>query len=181
MDAETLMLLGGAVCSAQKLEFGLYGIAAHCSHLPEARKDKRFANLNAKDFLSNEPEKRALRKATLGQIAKLFANAFMLPLTELEELVERRNLIFHEFWREVTNKRGTSNIADPKKFLVQFISDCEEWIAAIEGLISFLKEAAATKEGRLDEIQITEIEQIKRDKFLDMAKKWQDGQTSETS
>ena len=181
MNPETFMLLGGAVYTAQKLEFALYGVAAHCSYLPESQKDKRFANLTPQDFLSTALENRDLRKATLGQISKLFASAFLLPTTDLEELVERRNLIFHEFWREVRTKWGTGSITDPDKFLAVFIHDCEEWIAAVEGLISYMKEAAATKEGRLDEIQVTEAEQVIRDKFMALVTKWQAEQAAKTS
>ena len=78
-DRDTLTLLGLAILQAQRLEFALYGLAAHFSHLPEAQKDQRFANLSAKDFLSADPEKRKRRKATFGQITKTFGDRFLLP------------------------------------------------------------------------------------------------------
>lgn len=49
-------LLGAAILSAQKLEFTLYGIVAHLSHLPEAQKEKRFRDLTPERFLRGNIE-----------------------------------------------------------------------------------------------------------------------------
>ncbi|PUE23675.1 hypothetical protein B9Z39_15255 [Limnohabitans sp. JirII-29] len=155
IDEETFLLLGLALYCAQKFEFGLYGIASHMTHLPEAKKDKRFANLTPNDFLSSHPEKKVLRKATLGQICTLFGERLLLSSEELEQLVTDRNLIVHDFWRELRPMRGVVGIPNPNDFLRGFITNVERLNAAIKGLLSYLMEAAAQKEDRSTEIAIT--------------------------
>lgn len=158
INEETFLLLGLALYCAQQFEFGLYGIASHMSHLPEARKDKRFANLTPNDFLASDPEKKALRKATLGQICTLFGERLLLSGKDLEQLVTDRNLIVHDFWREVRPMRGGVGIPNPNDFLRTFITNVERLNAAIKGLLSYLKEAAAQAEGRSDEITVTDAD-----------------------
>jgi hypothetical protein len=158
IDEETFLLLGLALFCAQQLEFGLYGIVSHMSHLPEAKKDKRFANLTPNDFLSPDPEKKALRKATLGQICTLFGERLLLSGKELEQLITDRNLIVHDFWREVRPIRGIIGIPNPNDFLRNFIMNVERLNAAIKGLLSYLVEGAAQKEGRLEELTITNVD-----------------------
>lgn len=158
INEETFLLLGLALYCAQKFEFGLYGIASHMSHLPEAKKDKRFANLTPNDFLSPDPAKKALRKATLGQICTLFGERLLLSGEELEQLVTDRNLIVHDFWREVRPMRGAVSIPNPNDFLRAFITNVERLNAAIKGLLSYLMEAAAKKEGRSGEITVTDAD-----------------------
>ena len=155
INEETFLLLGLALYCAQKLEFGLYGIASHMSHLPEAKKDKRFANLTPDDFLSSDPEKKALRKATLGQICSLFGERLLLSGEELEQIVTDRNLVVHDFWREVRPMRGVVGIPNPNDFLRSFIKNVERLNVAIKGLLSLLIEAAAQMEGRSEEIAVT--------------------------
>ncbi|UCV13333.1 hypothetical protein [Quatrionicoccus australiensis] len=158
IDEETFLLLGLALYCAQKFEFGLYGIASHMSHLPEAKKDKRFANLTPDDFLSADPEKKALRKATLGQICTLFGERLLLSGEELEQLVTDRNIVVHDFWREVHPMRGVVGIQNPNKFLRGFITNAERLNAAIKGLLSHMMEAVAQKEGRSGEVAVTDTD-----------------------
>lgn len=148
INEETFVLLGLALYCVQKFEFGLYGIVSHMSHLPEAKKDKRFSNLTPNDFLSPDPEKKTLRKATLGQICTLFGDRLLLSGDELEQLIIDRNLIVHDFWRQVHPIRNVVGIQNPNDFLRHFIANVERLNAAIQGLLSHLIEAAAQKEGR---------------------------------
>lgn len=166
INEETFLLLGMALFYAQKFEFGLYGIASHFSHLPEAKKDKRFANLTPNDFLSSDPEKKVLRKATLGQVCALFGQRLILSGEELDQLVVDRNFIVHDFWRNVTLIRGVVNMANPNDFLRDFIMKVERFNSGIQGLISHMREAAAQKEGRLDEIVLNDTD-IKNRKIIE--------------
>lgn len=172
ITTEILTLLGTAIWTVQKLEFALYGLAAHSAHLPEAQKDKRFANLTPQDFLSTDPEKKASRNATLGVLTTTFGDRFRLPAHDLEDLVARRNLIAHEFWREVGSKKGTGAVSDPTSFLHQFTEDCKEWLLAVGGLISHLVEQAAINEGRTEEHKITETDLLLRRKWELKILKW---------
>ncbi len=165
INEETFLLLGLALYCAQEFEFGLYGIASHFSHLPEAKKDKRFANLTPNDFLSSDPKKKALRKATLGQVCTLFGERLLLSGEELDQLVTDRNLIVHDFVRNVRPIRGVIGIPDPNGFLRAFITKVERFNAGIKGLLSILMEAVAQKVGRLDEISATDADLKNRKVF----------------
>lgn len=156
IDEETFLLLGLSLYAAQKFEFGLYGIASHMSHLPEAKKDRRFANLTPDVFLSSDPKDKEKRKATLGQICELFGDRLLLSSDELESFVANRNLIAHDFWRAVRPLRGHVEISNPNEFLRDFIRSAQEQTSTLQGLLSHLMEAAAKKEGRSEEIFLTE-------------------------
>lgn len=156
IDEETFLLLGLALYAAQKFEFGLYGIASHMSHLPEAKKDRRFANLTPDVFLSVDPKDKEKRKATLGQICELFGDRLLLASDELEGFVVKRNLIAHDFWRAVRPLRGYTEIPNPNEFLREFIRAAQKQTSVMQGLLSHLMEAAAQKEGRSDEFSLSE-------------------------
>jgi hypothetical protein len=158
IDEETFMLLGLALYCAQKFEFGLYGIASHMSHLPEAKNDKRFANLTPEDLLSADPKRKTSRKATLGQVSALFGERLLLSGEELEQFVADRNLIVHDFWREVRSMRGIVGIPNPNDFLRRFIANGERLNAALKGLLSHLMEAAAKNECRSGEVIVTDAD-----------------------
>lgn len=156
IDEETFLLLGLAVYAAQKFEFGLYGIVSHLPHLPEAKRENRFASLTPELFLSHDPKARQKRKATLGQICEVFGDRLLLTSNELEEFVTTRNLIVHDFWREIRPLRGHVGIPNPNQFLRDFICLAEKQTQAMQGLLSYLVEAVAVKEDRADEISLTE-------------------------
>ena len=156
IDEETFFLLGLALYAAQKYEFGLYGIASHMSHLPEAKKDKRFARLTPDIFLSPDPKDREKRKATLGQMCKLFGNRLFLSSDDLEEFVSNRNLIAHDFWREIRPLRGRTGIPNPNEFLRNFIRSTEQQTSAMLGLLSHLMEAAAKRQDQPEDVLLTE-------------------------
>jgi hypothetical protein len=126
------------------------------SHLPEAKKDRRFANLTPDVFLSSDPKDKEKRKATLGQICVLFGDRLLLSSDELENFVMNRNLIVHEFFRAVRPLRGHIEIPNPNEFLRNFIHSAQRQDSAMQGLLSHLIEEAAKKEGRSEEISLTE-------------------------
>ncbi len=156
IDEETFLLLGLSLFASQRFEFGLYGIASHLSHLPEAKKDRRFANLTPDVFLSSDPKDKERRKATLGQICELFGDPLLLSSEELESFIAKRNLIAHDFWRAVRPIRGHVEISNPNEFLRDFIRSAQKQISALLGLLSNMVEIAAKNEGRLEEISFTE-------------------------
>jgi hypothetical protein len=165
IDEETFLLLGLSLYAAQKFEFGLYGIASHMSHLPEAKKDRRFSNLTPEIFLSSDPKDKKRRKATLGQIYELFGDRLLLSSDELESFIANRNLIVHDFWRGVHSLRGQVEIQNPNEFLREFIRSAEKQTSVIQGLLSYLREAAANKQDRSEEISFSESDTENRKVF----------------
>ena len=161
---EELILLGAAIYQAQKVEWALYGIAAHASHLPVAQRERRFKQLTPESFLRGNL---AALKATLGQIASRFGEAFLISNPALERFVADRNLIVHDFYRLFHAKvRDAQHRDDPIEFLNDFCRRCEHWLAIILGLLVVLRERAAEKEGRTDELVLTDKDQINKAAYL---------------
>lgn len=152
-------LLGKSLFFAQKVEFVLHGIASHLGHLEEAKKDKLFSNITARDFLSNDPEKRKLRKSTLGQIYKLFGDRLLINNIAFDLFVEERNFFAHEFFRATSNNSTEEELI---KRLNNFIELSILTEKAMQGLLSRLIEASAKKEGRKDEFQPLPDDEVNR-------------------
>ncbi|SDA12712.1 hypothetical protein SAMN02799622_00787 [Methylobacterium sp. UNC378MF] len=160
-DELEMTLLGLAVYQSQRLEFALYGLAAHLSHLPEAQKEKRFRDLTPEKFLRGDYRE---LKSTLGQIAKVFGGPLMLASDDLERLIEDRNLICHNLYR-LYHAGGARSGERPHEFLMSFNQRAEQWGRIIGGVLSHLREAFARKEGRLDEFNMSEDDAINRAVF----------------
>lgn len=148
---DIFLLLGKGLFLAQRVEFILYGIVSHMGHLDEARKDKRFSKITAKDFLSDEPEKRKLRTATLGTIYRIFGDKLLLSGLPFDLFVRERNFFAHEFFRALSRN---PNAAEHSKRLNDFIDLAELTEKALKGLLSELMEASARKEERENEFKI---------------------------
>ena len=151
--------MGKALLSAQKVEYALYGIASHLSHLDEAKKDKMFANLTAEDFLSDDPEKKKMRKATLGRLYRVFGKRLFVSNIAFDTFLQERNFIVHEFFRSLIKER---DIEVHHKRLNDFIDLAAITEKAIKGLLSQLTEAAAHKEGRDDEFELQPEDEVNR-------------------
>lgn len=150
-------LLGASILSAQKLEFALYGIVSHLSHLPEAQKEKRFRDLTPEKFLRGNIED---LKATFGQLETAFGEKLLISTSELKEFISDRNLITHNYWRLTkSNIKDGERLSDPEVFLKGFLGRCDQWASIIRGLLYVLMEAAAKKEERLSEINFSEQQQ----------------------
>jgi len=151
---EECALLGASLLGAQKLEFALYGVVAHLSHLDEAQKKKRFRELTPEKFLRGSVDD---LKVTFGQLEKAFGQRLLISNEELLKLIKNRNLIAHNYWRLTKADISGSGILDnPETFLKEFISMCDYWQKVFNGLVFTLIEAAAKKENRLDEICFNE-------------------------
>ncbi len=147
-------LLGAAILSAQKLEFALYGIVAHLSHLPEAQKEKRFRDLTPEKFLRGNVDD---LKATLGQLETAFSEKLLISTSDLKDFVRDRNLIAHNYWRLTkSNINGGEKLTDPEAFLRRFLARCDQWASIVRGLLWVLMRATAEKEGRLSELNFNE-------------------------
>lgn len=150
-------LLGAAILSAQKLDFALYGIVSHLSHLPEAQKEKRFRNLTPEKFLRGNAED---LRATFGQLETAFVEKLLISTDELKKFISDRNLIAHNYWRLTkSNVKDGDRLSDPEAFLKEFLVRCDQWAGIIRGLLYVLMEAAAEKESRLSEINFNEQQQ----------------------
>lgn len=156
---DTFTLMGKALFNAQKVEYILYGIASHLSHLDEAKKDTIFSQITAKDFLSDDPEKQHLRKATLGRLYHLFGKKLLLSNQAFDTFLSERNFIVHNFFRSLSRE---NSIDSHHKRLNDFIELAELTEKALRGLLSELTEAAATKEGRSKEFQLTADDKTNR-------------------
>ncbi|MEZ5451755.1 MAG: hypothetical protein R3E93_02885 [Thiothrix sp.] len=154
--------LGEALFIAQKVEYILYGIASHMGHLEEAKKDWRFAKITAKDFLSDDPEKRSLRTATLGRLYKLFGERLGISSLPFDLFVKERNFFAHEFFRALSRN---ANEAEYLKRLADFIGLSTLTEKALRGLLSELMEAAAKKEGRESEFKIQPEDKLNRNYY----------------
>lgn len=151
------VLIGAAILSAQKLEFALYGIVSHLSHLPEAQKEKRFRDLTPENFLRGNVED---LKATFGQLEAAFGKKLLISTSELKDFIRDRNLIAHNYWRLTkSNIKGGERLSDPELFLRSFLERCDQWTSVFGGLLDVIVIAAAEKEGRLSEIAFTEKQQ----------------------
>ncbi|OQR30250.1 hypothetical protein BWR59_16965 [Pseudomonas sp. Bc-h] len=145
---DEMMLLGGAMLAAQKLEFVLYGMASHLK-----KRGGKFKNLDPEEFLRGDG---STTKATLGDIVREFASDFQIDSEELTRLVGDRNLIAHDYWRMTKAKiRGGRSLQDPEDFLFRFISRCESWTAKCEGWLQLAIATIAERDGRSDEFVVT--------------------------
>ena len=149
------LLIGAAVIGAQRLEFALYGLAAHAAHTDAAKKDKHFKNLNPEEFLRGDLEK---QKATLGRLVNVFGDAFLIRTKTLEQLIDDRNLIVHNYWRVfVTPSKGVERRTDGEEFLKDFIKRASGFTQIFLGFVYRWAEGAARKEGRTEEFVRTEF------------------------
>jgi hypothetical protein len=154
IEEEEYYLLGRALVAAQRVEFVLYGLAAHASHLPAAQKDKRLKTLTPEAFLRGDPRE---LKVTLGQLSVAFGDAFLIATPMLENFCEDRNLIAHNYLRVFKSEiRGTQRRDDAVPFLQKFLETAAYWEAILNGLLKELMVAAAAKEGRSSELVLSE-------------------------
>ncbi|MFS6536538.1 hypothetical protein V6D52_04450 [Idiomarina loihiensis] len=151
---EECTLLGASLLGAQKLEFALYGVVAHLSHLDEAQKEKRFRELTPEKFLRGSVED---LKITFGQLEKVFGKKLLISNDELIKFIKDRNLIAHNYWRLTkADVKGSEQLNDPETFLKDFVSMCSYWQKVFNGMVFMLMEAAAKKENRTDEVSFTD-------------------------
>jgi len=148
-------LLGGCLMAVQKIEFILYGIASHLSHLPEA-KEKRFRQLTPEKFLRGDPSE---LKATLGQIERVFGEKLHISSSELNEFIEQRNLIAHNYYRLTKIQiAGTKSLENPEEFLRKFLVQCTYWENVLSGLLNLMLVNAAKNENRECKINLSELQ-----------------------
>ncbi|MFC5344957.1 hypothetical protein ACETK8_03005 [Brevundimonas staleyi] len=174
-----MTLLGLALYSAQRVEFALYGIAAHASHTPAAQRDRRFSKLSGEKFLRGDPSE---LKATLGQLVTIFGDAFLIRTPELIDFYERRNLIAHDFYRHFHLRIGGAvHGEDPSGFLLKFIEDAKRWQAILMGLMFEFMEGIAKRDGRLSELQIGEQDRQNMAAYREHAEAYAQSRASEAS
>ena len=171
LSADTFTLLGLSVYTAQKVEFGLYGLAAHASHLPEIRSNKRFAALTPDLFLSKTPGESATFRATLGELYRIFGERLAISSAEFDEFLNKRNIVVHSFWREVRDLRGRVGIPQPDQYLLAFIELGEKVASTLQGLLSLLQEAAAENEGRSNEFVLSDLDVKHREAYIALARR----------
>ena len=131
------------------MEFLLYGLASHLTHLPEFQ-SRRYESLNAETFLRGDL---ANQKATLGQLVRDFSDKLLITSEELGKFVEDRNLIAHNYWRLVhANIQGGQSMSDPRRFLQDFANRCAHWENVLRGFLALAKIVLAERSGTAVEI-----------------------------
>ncbi len=155
LSIDEMAYIGTATYIAQKVEFALYGIVAHLSHLPEAQSDRRFKNLSGEKFLRGDITE---LKITLGQMESVFGKRLLIDSNAFIQFCEDRNLIIHNYYRlfHTNIQNGSKLDIDSIDFLLDFINRGERWLSIVRGLVVVMKEAAAEKEGRVGELVISE-------------------------
>ncbi len=147
-------LIGGAILSAQRLEFALYGIVSHLSHLPEVQKDKRFRDLIPEKFLRGDVDD---LKATFGQLETIVGERLLISTDELKKLIKDRNLIAHNYWRLTkANIKDGEKLSNPEDFLKDFLARCDMWERIFRGFLYIFMMETAKKFGRESEINFSE-------------------------
>ncbi len=116
-------------------------------------------------FLEGDPRH---LKATLGQLVEVFGEQFLIKTSDFDKYVEDRNLICHNYWRltRTENKGGGGRLENRLDFLRTFVERSDHLTKIIKGLYAHLMIAAAKKEGRESEIDITDVKQQDMDAYL---------------
>lgn len=158
-----MTLLGYAVYVSQKIEFSLYGIVAHID--PTIRTDKRFRELTGESFLWGDI---SALKATFGQLVKVSGDLVFIASDDLDRFVNDRNLLVHNYFRHFyTALSSSARSSAPIDFLKGFIDRGHAFLAILEGLLVCMREATAQKAGRLDELNFTETDLVKKQAYLE--------------
>lgn len=145
MTADDYLQLGVAVSKAQTIEFALYGLLTHLKKDPKIVKDKRLLKLTPREFLSTNPESKTLRMMTLGQLSEVLPNGFGIDPDFIQDYVSRRNLLVHDFMREINPKYASIEVIEPKSFLKKFITDSDELQNILLGLLYVIMDQIAEK------------------------------------
>ena len=145
-------MVGAAVLASQRVEFLLYGLVAHLNEQARGQ-DRKFKNLSPENFLRGDV--RNLR-ATLGQLVKTFGDKLLLTTAELEQFVNDRNLIVHNYWRLTKSGiEGTQRLEEPEKFLMTFLHKCDHWEKVLRGVMVRMRIQIAKNVGNEENAQVT--------------------------
>jgi hypothetical protein len=146
VDRDTeLVMVGAALLAGQRLEFALYGIAAHLRPEILAQHD-RLRGLTAENFLRGDLDD---HRATLGQLVRAVGDRLLIGSPELNQFVQDRNILVHRYWRLTrSNIRSGEKLEDPADFLMSFGKRCDCWIEILQGLMYLMMGEAASREGR---------------------------------
>ena len=155
-EIEEYAMVGAAVLASQRVEFLLYGLVAHLNDQARGQ-DRKFKHLNPEDFLRGDV--RNLR-ATLGQLVKTFGDKLLLTTAELEQFVNDRNLIVHNYWRLTKSGiEGTKRLEEPEKLLMTFLHKCDHWEKVLRGLMVRMRIQIAKNVGNEENARITAEDQ----------------------
>lgn len=121
MQPDEYSLLGIAVVYAQRVEFAIYGLAAHFPNSADKLLKKRLASTTPEDFLRGDVSKLTI---TLGQLAKGFGPAIGLEEERLDRYIEDRNIVAHSFYRLFhMDIPGVTKRENPAEWLRLFIAN----------------------------------------------------------
>lgn len=139
-------LLGVAVVLAQRVEFAIYGLAAHFPEQGDNLLKKRLSTTTPEEFLRGDVSKLTI---TLGQLAKGFAPALGLDPNLVESFVKDRNTVIHNYYRVFYMNIGgaAKPTQQPMQFLLSFIEQAARLELELSGLMFEIRVAAANAMG----------------------------------
>lgn len=119
--------IGMALISAQRVEFITGELLIHLAEL-----DASFYRVTGAEFWANSAKALKKRK-TLGEIFRYLKLAPRLVISEeLDEYVQRRNILVHSFWKEFLSNYSE----ETTKRVIEF---CQEFGKRSEAIESFFK------------------------------------------
>ena len=136
MEFENLVYsrIGMTLVSAQRVEFITRELVDHLIEF-----DKSLYGITTDKFLNNSTTSKKLRKQTLGRIFTLLKlNPKLVLEDELNQYLEKRNLLIHGFWKNYLNTKSEGQVKAAIEFCNNFgkSSDCLERF--FKGFLFFL-------------------------------------------
>ena len=160
---------------AQRVEFLLYGLAAHLAE-SSGHSNRMFRDLDPDKFLRGDVEN---LKATLGRLVSEFGDNLLITTEDLWDFVEKRNLIVHNYWRLARAKiQNGPRLAEPERFLEEFSEQCSHWERVLRGLLALMRREQGRQSGeeiRLDEHEMAWAAEYERTVAIHLGRKARGG------
>ncbi|NOJ01724.1 hypothetical protein F0240_18120 [Vibrio kanaloae] len=117
-------LLGASLLAAQKVELALFNVVSRLAKaLPKERQQQLGLNLDT--FLREKPSE---QDSSLSFYEQTFGEQLPLKKSEINEFIDHRNLVIHNFWRVTgADVKGGEKLANPELYLKEFLAKCEYW------------------------------------------------------
>lgn len=122
-----------ALISAQRVEFITNQLVTHLHEF-----DKDIYGITGEEFLA-ATQKANLARATLGKIFKLLKlNSNLVIEEELNEYLEKRNMLVHGFWKNYLNSISVEQAKRAVDFCYDFGKQSEKLESFFKGFMYFL-------------------------------------------
>lgn len=137
IDLEIKLHISEILIKLQRFEFLVHGLVSYFKE-DILKENSSFKKLNAKVFLSTNPEDNKNRRQTLGQNFSIIKkHEKLIYNSELDELLEKRNIFIHNFWREYISN-GKYDKQRCYVFLIKIESLVDDWTKVFDGFLSII-------------------------------------------